>query len=869
MRFYRNCCSWLWECFFLCAVALFLLPVLSLAQSGFPYSNGVYYASAFNVAFGPAEFNAPIPGQAGTINFASGAIALPDSSIHLFPFTPGASLEMEQGSQTISFTLQTSTCADAMGSCQATAIFSQPVLGRFVIRSATAGLQEAIDCVSEAGGGMIIVTDDWRSVTPLSSLLSIIKPNANVVIQDLQQGFDIFYSDVNGQYIPIWSLSPGSGSVQSAANITAASIAAQSTDGILNAAQFPGVDVGQRLNAAEAALPAYGGVIDATQLNGPLVLSTPVVFSKPTTLLVGYQQWDCSSINIARAPCILFEASGSALIGPQMVGAGPSANGYQMFLWQGDPSGPGAIIKFEQSATSQIAYCTVKNIKLDMVETGTEAPGTVPNIQGIEFVNPVFDDVKNVYIHHDSLNYTPRDATNDSTQGLVFTSTYRSQVPPPGFSSVTNYLDTNDDSNGVEQSAGTQTGSAGLLFTHGTGDDALSDMMVSGPCNIEDVAYGIKMDGVTDSKISSGCFTQTYPWGVYLDGAQINEIDFLRVNLNSVPGNGAYYIDSASYDNKFVQAVFYGAASGQTVYGTDNGVRTSWDSTSIGQVNPVYAAGPVSGAAATSTANVNSYAPVFAGNYWNGTSDASCAVSQGLYFGIGANPAATLQWNNSGCPGGAPNYNFIGNELSLTNNSSYLVWNALNNGITLQNDDSRIDVNNLLTPAAWFDLGGTPTAERNVTFPDANSNTIQPAAPAANEWVTNIDSSGVQHLSQPSAANLSNGVTGAGAVVLADGAAVNAASLQVSGNSVSSVVVNGTIMIIPSAAVGCLDTTATATGATTSMIVSVSPGSLPAADANTTWNAYVSAANTVDIHICTIAAITPVAASYNWEVISH
>ncbi len=113
------------------------------------------------------------------------------------------------------------------------------------------------------------------------------------------------------------------------------------------------------------------------------------------------------------------------------------------------------------------------------------------------------------------------------------------------------------------------------------------------------------------------------------------------------------------------------------------------------------------------------------------------------------------------------------------------------------------------------------------------------------------------------------GVTGAGAVVLASGAAVNAASLQVSGDPVSFIVASGTITVTPSATVGCTDTAIAAAGAALSMLAHVSPSSLPVADADTTWNAYVASANTVDIHICTIAAITPAAATYNWNVTSH
>ena len=745
-------------------------------------------------------------------------------------------------------------------------------------------------------------------------------------------------------------------------NPTFGNLTAQSVNGVLNAAQFSGGDPGAQINAAEAALPAAGGTIDATTFVGTQTITTPIVLTKPTILELGYTQFDCSSIDIASTPCIRFETSGSSLIGPNMVGAGPVASGYAMILWKGDPTGAGAIVQFYQSSTSQIAYCTVKNIYINMIETGTETPGSVPNIQGVEFINPVFDRVVNLYVHHDSVNYTPRDATNDSTQGLVFTTSYSGEVPPAGFSSVTNYLDTNDDSSGPEQSAGTITGSAGLLITHGTGDDSLNAMAINGPCNIEDVAYGIKIDGAEGTKISNGCFLQTYPWGIYLDGAQVNEFDFLKVNLNSVSGNAAYYIDSASYDNQFRDSSFYGAASGQVSYGTDSGIRTTWDNTSSGAVNPVYLAGPIGGQAATSTANVNSYSPTFSGNYWNGSTDASCNIAEGLAMGTGSNPSMTFGFTPSGCYAGYPVYSFTGSNLQLLSTGGSLAWEAVNNGISEQLGDARIDANSLSSPTAWFDIGGTPTAEDAVTIPDASaitlagqnynntftggqtfSNRINIAVGASgspdgsyspvtsNNFVqvtpswnytdtqsitnANWDASNILYndniednatndigsdirvasvfsgtvagnyngilINPTDSTTLANTDTGlyvnmtntgnANATKYAAqfiGAPVLTSSID-NGTYTGAPVVNivsGTLSVTPSASVGCTDTTATATGAATTDLVSVTPQSVPSADTNISWQGYVSAANTVDIHVCTIVALTASAITFNWTV---
>lgn len=78
----------------------------------------------------------------------------------------------------------------------------------------------------------------------------------------------------------------------------------------------------------------------------------------------------------------------------------------------------------------------------------------------------------------------------------------------------------------------------------------------------------------------------------------------------------------------------------------------------------------------------------------------------------------------------------------------------------------------------------------------------------------------------------------------------------------------GTFSVTPPSSVGCADTSETITGAATTMGCNAAPaGTLAAADENTTWGCYVSAANTVQIHLCAIAAITAAAQSYNVRLI--
>ena len=90
--------------------------------------------------------------------------------------------------------------------------------------------------------------------------------------------------------------------------------------------------------------------------------------------------------------------------------------------------------------------------------------------------------------------------------------------------------------------------------------------------------------------------------------------------------------------------------------------------------------------------------------------------------------------------------------------------------------------------------------------------------------------------------------------------------VEANGDAVVYNVVSGTLSVTPGASVGCTDATATATGAATTDLVSVTPQSVPSADTNISWQGYVSAANTVDIHVCTIVALTASAITFNWTV---
>ena len=140
----------------------------------------------------------------------------------------------------------------------------------------------------------------------------------------------------------------------------------------------------------------------------------------------------------------------------------------------------------------------------------------------------------------------------------------------------------------------------------------------------------------------------------------------------------------------------------------------------------------------------------------------------------------------------------------------------------------------------------------NVSF---NANLIGPmfAVNGQGNGLINYGSNNIGIDNAISGANINFVTTGAGTV-------------QANGLKLSQIVVSGTATITPGSTVGCTDTTTTATGAATTNLVSVTPQSVPSADTNISWQGYVSAANTVDIHVCTIVALTASAITFNWTV---
>ncbi|MGA9565997.1 MAG: hypothetical protein WBS19_10785, partial [Candidatus Korobacteraceae bacterium] len=79
------------------------------------------------------------------------------------------------------------------------------------------------------------------------------------------------------------------------------SLTAQSVDGTLNAAAFPGADPCAQINNAVAVLPSAGGTVDATSFQGTKSCTTAVVLSKPLQLKLGGVVLQVPQIKISAA----------------------------------------------------------------------------------------------------------------------------------------------------------------------------------------------------------------------------------------------------------------------------------------------------------------------------------------------------------------------------------------------------------------------------------------------------------------------------------------------------------------------------------------------------------------------------------------
>lgn len=245
-------------------------------QPGFlkPILGGSYVASQYGQWTLPADIDTDA-GRVGIIRFVRNNFVLPDS-VDYSPLAPGALLTVSDGPNSEVVALVSVVCGLGLPyPCTGTASFASGHHGRVTLSSATFGLQEAVNAAQASGGGEVLITPDWKGTT---AQIAGISGGTDVLIRDLRGGQDDWYGWNGTSYIPVLTVSSSGISLGVA-------VSAKSMGHVLYADQFPGADIGAKINTAIAALPANGGTIVVPA--GDYSLTTPIVISRPGVILTG------------------------------------------------------------------------------------------------------------------------------------------------------------------------------------------------------------------------------------------------------------------------------------------------------------------------------------------------------------------------------------------------------------------------------------------------------------------------------------------------------------------------------------------------------------------------------------------------------
>ncbi|MGH9534127.1 MAG: right-handed parallel beta-helix repeat-containing protein [Terriglobales bacterium] len=203
---------------------------------------------------------------------------------------------MGQPSPTL-VTVKTTTCQPGSAkSCSATVNVTLDHPGRLFVQSATSGLQEAVEAAHISGGGIVEIAACWRGS---SREIAIVELPSDVFLLDLRgpPPAQLYGASLSGapQLLPSQFGAPGTG---------------HPTTPRVDASNFPGSDLGQRISAAAAALGASGEIVvsKAGEIRSPvslcpsctLQINAPVTLAAPILLADG----DTVRGNLGKAPLL-------------------------------------------------------------------------------------------------------------------------------------------------------------------------------------------------------------------------------------------------------------------------------------------------------------------------------------------------------------------------------------------------------------------------------------------------------------------------------------------------------------------------------------------------------------------------------------
>lgn len=249
-------------------LATTVLAVMVAAQSSYRTSMG-YDPAAFSHWLIRVD-GQPVSAGNQTIQVPVATVAISGGPA-FNPLSTDVPIEVTDGSQSESVTPSAVACT--AGVCSVTATFTHPHPGSYMLSSADAGLQEAVNWCDSHGGGIVIVGADFTGSASAESALT--GGNANTLIADTRSGSFQWFTWRGSDYGQMWSISGtsvlmGGNNIASlgCSGVSAAMVAGTVT---INAGCITG---SRPISLTEAAKGGTQGILSYTESGGQLVITS-------------------------------------------------------------------------------------------------------------------------------------------------------------------------------------------------------------------------------------------------------------------------------------------------------------------------------------------------------------------------------------------------------------------------------------------------------------------------------------------------------------------------------------------------------------------------------------------------------------------
>lgn len=209
-----------------------------------------------------------------TVVLDVGSFVVPDG-MGFMPISTTIPIRVEDFSSSETVTPSSVNCAQGSGICQFTATFSNAHPARFRVRSGSNGLQEAIEYMRQAGGGMVIITPDWIGT---QAMIDTVTGTSTVALWDIRNGGVKFYVWTGSSYAIGWGVTPSAGLVFP-----------DDVFAIVNGERFctafTGATGAAKMRNAIDNLPATGGTVTCNFESAQTGSADPFVLLPPTKIV--------------------------------------------------------------------------------------------------------------------------------------------------------------------------------------------------------------------------------------------------------------------------------------------------------------------------------------------------------------------------------------------------------------------------------------------------------------------------------------------------------------------------------------------------------------------------------------------------------